>query len=125
MVKTVKDAWRQGEVASILFLDVKSMFPSTAIDCLFHKMLLLGIPVEYTKWLYRHLEGQKTWLTFDDFPLELFRIASGLDQGDPFLLICYLIYDASLLNIPIKENGESGSLYVMMCVSLLPAKTSQ
>jgi hypothetical protein len=88
------------------------MFPSTAIDSLFHEMLLLGIPVEYTEWLYRCLEGRKTWLTFDDFRLELFSIDSGLDQGDPFSLICYLIYNASLINIPIKENGESESLYV-------------
>ena len=28
------------------------------------------------------------------------------------MLICYLIYNASLLKIPIKKNGKSGSLYV-------------
>ena len=38
MVKTVKDAWRRGEVASLLCLDMKGAFPSTAVDVLKHEM---------------------------------------------------------------------------------------
>ena len=37
MVKVVKDAWRKGEVASLLCLDVKVAFPSTAVDVMRHK----------------------------------------------------------------------------------------
>ena len=34
VVKLVKDAWRRGDIASLLCLDVKAAFPSTAVDML-------------------------------------------------------------------------------------------
>jgi hypothetical protein len=47
----VKDAWRKGQVASILFLDVKGVFPSVNIDRLIHNMRMRSIPKEYTDWM--------------------------------------------------------------------------
>jgi hypothetical protein len=44
MVKTVKDAWMKGEVASLLYLDVKGAFPSIAVDVSKHKMHQYGVP---------------------------------------------------------------------------------
>ena len=38
LTKTVKDAWWKGQVVSILFLDVKSAFPTVDINCLVHNM---------------------------------------------------------------------------------------
>jgi hypothetical protein len=38
LTKTIKDAWRIGQVASTLFLDVKAAFPSIDINCLKHNM---------------------------------------------------------------------------------------
>ena len=38
LTKIVKDAWRKGQVASVLFLDVKAAFPSVDIKWLFHNM---------------------------------------------------------------------------------------
>jgi hypothetical protein len=38
LMKTVKDAWQKGQVASTLFLDVKGAFPSVDIERLFHNM---------------------------------------------------------------------------------------
>ena len=37
---------------------------------------------------------------------------NGLDQGDPFSGICYLIYNADLLKIPILRIGEWVLLFV-------------
>jgi Reverse transcriptase (RNA-dependent DNA polymerase) len=58
LVKTVKEAWRRGEVASVLFLDVKGAFPSVEIARLQHNMRMRGVLVEYTEWMGRHLEGR-------------------------------------------------------------------
>jgi Reverse transcriptase (RNA-dependent DNA polymerase) len=44
LTKTVKDAWHKGQVASILFLDVKGAFPSIDINRLIHNMRKRGIP---------------------------------------------------------------------------------
>jgi hypothetical protein len=51
LTKTVKDAWRKGQVVSSLFLDVKAAFPSVDINRLFHNMRKRGIPKEYTEWM--------------------------------------------------------------------------
>ncbi|PIL24452.1 transcription factor [Ganoderma sinense ZZ0214-1] len=43
VTKTVKDAWRRGKVASVLFLDIKSAFPAATPGRLFHNMRMLGV----------------------------------------------------------------------------------
>ena len=53
MIKLVKDAWRKGEVASLLCLDVKAVFPSTALDVLFQEMRLCRILKEHVEWFIR------------------------------------------------------------------------
>ena len=53
LIKLVKDAWRKGEVTSLLCLDVKSAFPSTALDVLSHEMRQCGIPSRHVEWLER------------------------------------------------------------------------
>jgi hypothetical protein len=39
-------------------------------------------------------------------------VINGLDQGDPFSGICYLLYNTDLLNIPETKNGEWTLLFV-------------
>jgi hypothetical protein len=102
----MKDAWRVGKVASVLFLDVKGAFPSVAVDWLVHNMRMLGIPEEYTGWMTRRLDARQTTLVFDNHQTAQFLINNGLDQGDPFSGICYLIYNAGLLKIPIYRLGQ-------------------
>ena len=46
LTKTIKDAWQKGQVASVLFLDMKGAFPSVDIDQLIHNMKKQGIPKE-------------------------------------------------------------------------------
>jgi len=58
MVKTMKDAWRRGEVMSLLCLDVKEAFPSTAVDVLKHEICQYGVSEEHVEWLERQLEGR-------------------------------------------------------------------
>jgi hypothetical protein len=106
LMKTVKDAWRKGQVVSTLFLDVKGAFPSVDINQLIHNMKKRGIPEEYTDWMKRRLGNCRTTLSFDDYQTEAFIVTNGLDQGDPFSGIYYLIYNTDLLKIPIIKTGE-------------------
>lgn len=57
LTKIVKDAWRKGQVASSLFLDIKGAFPSVDISCLIHNMRKRGIPREYTDGMRRRLSN--------------------------------------------------------------------
>ena len=112
LTKTVKDAWRKGQVASALLLDVKSAFPSVDINRLIHNMRKRGIPMEYMTWMKRRLENRRTTLLFDDHETQSFAVGNGLDQGDPFSGICYLLYNSDLVDIPRKKNGEHVLLFV-------------
>ena len=50
----VKHIWRQGKVASVLFLDIKGAFPNVVTDCLIHNMKTRQLPtviVSYTERL--------------------------------------------------------------------------
>ena len=99
LVKTVKDSWRKNQVSSALFLDVKSAFPSIDINGLIHNMRKLGFLVEFTNWFLRWLTGRQTSLFFDDYQTLAFVVGNGLDQGDLFSGITYLIYNADLPKI--------------------------
>jgi hypothetical protein len=112
LMKTVKDAWRKGQVAFTLFLDVKGAFLSVDINCLIHNMRKRGIPEEHTEWIKRRLNNRCTMLSFDDYQTEAFIVQNGLDQGDPHSGISYLIYNADLLKIPDLKVGEWILLFV-------------
>jgi hypothetical protein len=112
LVSAVKAAWRKGQVASVLFLNVKGAFPSVAIDRLVHELRAAGVPNEHGEWMIRRLEGRRTILTFDDFKSQAFDIDGGLDQGDPRSGISYMIYNAGLLRCLNAAAGESGGLFI-------------
>ena len=44
--------------------------------------------------------------------MAMFIVANGLDQGDPFSGICYLINNADLMKIPIPRLGELVLLFM-------------
>ena len=112
LVKTVKDAWRKGKVASLLCLDVKSAFPSAAVDVLLHEMRVCGVPRGHVEWFERKLQGRRMMLVFNDFKLDMFDIEEGIDQGDAHLLITWVIYNHQILKIFNKAVKETEFLYV-------------
>jgi ribonuclease HI len=112
LVKTVKDAWRQGKVVTVLFLDVKGAFPSVAVDRMVHELRMAGVPREHAEWMVRRLRGRTTTLTFDDFQSEVFGIDNGLDQGDPVSGITYMIYNGGILQCVNRKNDEQGALFI-------------
>ncbi|GBE89552.1 RNA-directed DNA polymerase from mobile element jockey [Sparassis crispa] len=102
LVKTVKDAWRRGQVVSILFLDIKAAFPSANLERLFHNMRSRGIPKEIVNWLRQRLTGRHTRILFDDFKSALFEIINGIDQGCPLSVILYEFYNSDLFEIAYR-----------------------
>jgi hypothetical protein len=122
LTKVAKDAWRKGQVASTLFLDVKGAFPSVDINRLIHNMRKRGVPREYTEWMERRLGNRHTTLTFDDYETEAFIVENGLDQGDLYSGVCYLIYNSDLLEIPIIRIGEWILLFVDDAVIIVTGK---
>ncbi|CDO73528.1 hypothetical protein BN946_scf185013.g163 [Trametes cinnabarina] len=106
VTKTVKDAWRRGHVASIVFLDIKSAFPAASPERLFYNLRMRGVPAEYVEWLRVKLTGRRTRLRFDDYTSDLFDIESGIDQGCPLSVILYAFYNSDLIDSADTSDGE-------------------
>ena len=108
LVQQVKEAWRKGRVASVLFLDVEGAFPNAVTARLIHNLKRRRIPSTYVKFIEQLLTGRRTRLKFDDFVSESFSILNGIGQGDPLSMILYILYNADLLEIiGDKEFGDS------------------
>ncbi|CDO75099.1 hypothetical protein BN946_scf185010.g24 [Trametes cinnabarina] len=106
VTKTVKDAWRRGNVASVVFLDIKSAFPAASPARLYHNLRSRGVPQEYVDWLKVKLDGRKTCLKFDDYTSDPFDILSGIDQGCPLSVILYAFYNSDLIDSADTSDGE-------------------
>jgi hypothetical protein len=112
LVNKVKDAWADGKVASVLFLDVEGAFPNAVTDRLIHNLRKRRIPKVYTNFIRLILTNRRTKLKFDDFTLETINITNGIGQGDPLPMILYIIYNADLLEITDNDAFEDTVGYV-------------
>ena len=116
LTKSVKDAWRKKQVASALFLDVKSAFPSVDITRLVHNMRKRGIPKQYTDWLLRRFR------LFRWPPVRTFQCPKWTGPRDPFSGILYLLYNSDLPKIADIKLGEQLLLFVDDAVILVTGK---
>jgi hypothetical protein len=112
LVYKIKDAWQEGKVASILFLDVEGAFPNAITDRLIHNLRKCRIPKAYIGFVQRLLEQCKTRLRFDDFTSELINICNGIGQGDPLSMVLYILFNADLLEILALLMKEDSVGYV-------------
>ena len=80
LVQWVKEAWRKGKVASVLFLDVEGAFPNAVTARLLHNLKCRRIPSVYIKFIEQLLTGRRTRLKFDDFVSESLDILNGIGQ---------------------------------------------
>ena len=112
LTSRIKNAWRKGKVVSVLYLDIKSAFPSVVPEILTHDLRRKGIPVELTNWIYRKLSNRKTTLHFDDYSSPAIDISSGLDQGCPSSVVLHSFANAFIPETLREEDDEYCSLFV-------------
>jgi Reverse transcriptase (RNA-dependent DNA polymerase) len=111
VVDKIKGAWRQKNIAVMLFLDIEGAFPNTVTECLLHNMRKRQVPEEYVLFVARMLADRKTRLKFDDFISDWVNIDNGIGQGDPLSMILYLFYNADILNIATGK-GQAAVAFV-------------
>ena len=108
---TIKNAWRAGKVASVLFLDIEGAFPNAVTNRLIHNMRKRRIPTSLTNFTERVLTGRRTKLSFDGFLSDWIPITNGIGQGDPLSMILYIIYNSDLVDVP-KNKNETALAFV-------------
>jgi len=95
----MKDAWRKGMVALVLFLDIEGVFPNTVPEKLTHNMKCQGIPLKIINFMVSMLTNRETKLRFNDYTSEAIPINNGFSQGDLLSMGLYQFYNADLLGI--------------------------
>jgi len=100
----IKSEWRQGNVVSVLFLDIEGAFPNVVPERLVHNLHKRHIPKRYTEFLAGMLEDRTTYLKFDDHSSEAISINNGIGQGNPLSMVLYQYYNADILDIPSQAN---------------------
>jgi hypothetical protein len=116
----IKGAWRKGQVASVLFLDIKGAFPNAVPSKLIHNLRKRKVPRKLTDFATGMLKGRITTLKFDDFASTPFPVDNGIGQGDPLSMALYQFYNADLLDIPQGKN-ETAIAYVDDALLLVTA----
>ena len=112
LVHKVKEAWREDQVVSVLFLDVEGAFPNAVTDRLLHNLKKRRIPTGLVGFVARLLQDRRTKLKFDDYTSDYVDIVNGIGQGDPISMLLYIIYNADMLEIPDDELKEDAIGYV-------------
>ena len=108
LVYKIKDAWRKGKVASLLFFHIEGAFPNAVTDRLIHNLQKHRIPEAYVNFIHQLLDGCKTSLKFDDFTSELIAICNSIGQGDPFSMVLYILFNADLLEwLALLDDKDS------------------
>lgn len=70
IVSRVKDAWRGGKVASMLFLDIQSVFPNTVWEQLIHNLRECRVSAVYMLLINLMLSNRRTKLKFNNYMSE-------------------------------------------------------
>ena len=112
LIHKVKSAWRNDQVASVLFLDVEGAFPNAVTDRLIHNLKRRRIPTKLVEFVAQLLTNRRTRLRFDDYTSEYREITNGIGQGDPLSMLLYILYNADLLEIPDDDSQEDALGYV-------------
>jgi hypothetical protein len=100
----IKSAWRKGQVAAVLFLDIERAFPNAVPSKLIHNLKKRRVPKKLINFTAGMLEGRITTLKFDDYTSAPIPIDNGIGQGDPMSMALYQFYNADLLDIPDAKH---------------------
>ena len=107
----IKSAWRKGQVAAVLFLDIEGAFPNAVPSKLIHNLKKRRVPEKLINFAAGMLDECVTTLKFDDYTSEPILIDNGIGQGDPMSMALYQFYNADPLDIPNAKH-ESAIAYV-------------
>ena len=104
----IKNAWRRGQAASALFLDIQAAFPNMQRARLLENMRARKLAPGYLRYVDMILTQRQIQLKFDDHISEPFHPTNGCCQGCPLSMLLYAIYNAPLIRIANAKNRNEG-----------------
>ena len=108
LIHDIKNTWRRKKIVTMIFLDITSAFPNAITDCLLLNMCQLGYPTAVIDLFGAMLDNHCTSLAFNSYTSGVVNIDNSIGQGDPSLMILYLIHSYALVAIPNTLGGDRG-----------------
>ncbi|KID81777.1 pol-like protein [Metarhizium guizhouense ARSEF 977] len=99
IIDKIYEAWNrgQGQVASLLLLDVSGAFDNVSHKRLLHNLRKRRIDEKTVRWISSLLEDRHTRVSMDGFKTERHNVSTGTVQGSPLSPILYIFYNADLI----------------------------
>ncbi|KAL6152343.1 hypothetical protein ACJQWK_05935 [Exserohilum turcicum] len=110
----IYQAWNKGDgqVASLLLLDVSGAFDNVSHPRLLHNLRKRRVDNKTVKWIASFLSNRHTRITVDGFTSQEYAINTGIPQGSPLSPILYLFYNADLIDECNREANTTSTGYI-------------
>jgi hypothetical protein len=102
----IRNAWRHGQAASALFLNIQAAFPNMQKSRLIKNMEARSLAPGYCKFVDMILTQWQIQLKFDNHTSDPFSPTNGCCQGCPLSMLLYAIYNAPLILSVDRDNPK-------------------
>jgi ribonuclease HI len=109
VVQRVYEAWNtgQGQVLSLLLLDVSGAFDNVSHKRLLHNLRKRRVDERIVRWIASFLSDRRTKIAIDGYESEEYNIETGVPQGSPLSPILYILYNADLIECCNSDETEA------------------
>lgn len=99
IVERIYAAWNtgQGQVASLLLLDVSGAFDNVSHRRLLHNLRSRKVDEKLVRWIASFLSNRRTRIVMDGHASKEYPVETGIPQGSPLSPILYIFYNAGLI----------------------------
>lgn len=107
LLQRIHRAWVDGNVASLLLLDVSGAFDNVSRQRLLHNLRKRRVNQTLVRWIGSFLVDRSSTLKLQEYTAPSAPIQTGIPQGSPLSPILYLFYNADLIEACKTEHIEA------------------
>ena len=109
VVERVYEAWNtgQGQVLSLLLLDVSGAFDNVSHKRLLHNLRKRKVDERIVRWIASFLSDRHTRITIDGYISNEYAIETGVPQGSNLSPVLYILYNADLIECCNSDDTEA------------------
>ncbi|KAM0742770.1 hypothetical protein ACQRIT_002947 [Beauveria bassiana] len=107
LLQRIYQAWSEGEVATLLLLDVSGAYDNVSHERLLHNLRKRRIDPKVIRWIASFLSDRSTTLKLQEYTAPSAPIKTGIPQGSRMSPYLYLFYNADLVEDCKTEKTEA------------------
>jgi ribonuclease HI/retron-type reverse transcriptase len=116
---------KDGQVASLLLLDVSGAFDNVSHKRLLHNLRKRKVDESTVRWIASFLSDRHTHILVDGFTSQEYAINTGIPQGSPLSPLLYILYNADLVDQCNEQTDAMSTGYIDDVAILAWGKTTE